>query len=48
MRRDDPGRRRAVEIASVGPKPVEQLPGYVVGTLGAYWTITALAALVTR
>ena len=25
-----------------------RLPGYVVGTLGAYWTMTYLSAMVTR
>ena len=27
------------------PRPIERLPGYLVGTLGAYWTIQRLAIL---
>ncbi len=30
------------------PRPALRLPGYVVGTLGAYWTIATVAVMVTR
>jgi hypothetical protein len=30
------------------PPLAARLPGYVVGTLGAFWTMTYLSAMVTR
>jgi hypothetical protein len=40
---------RAFRVLEVQwPRPAERLPGYLVGTLGAYWTLSTVAALVTR
>ena len=38
---------RAVRLLEIRwPRPVVYLPGYVLGTLGAYWAIDRIAAMV--
>jgi hydrogenase/urease accessory protein HupE len=40
---------RAFRVLEVTwPRPVLRLPGYLVGTLGAYWTIATVAVMLTR